>query len=144
MKSKKDLLRYEAPSTIDCIPPYQPTYRFEGEFIDKDHAFYATCPMKEHLIDVGIEGWLRQEDALKLYEMAYFAQGPILELGSYHGLSTSILSLANYNSGLTKEIFSVELGPSSHCRLARIGQPYPMILSAIPTSATSCEYRAHE
>ena len=102
------------PTFIDGIPPYQPTYHFKGDYIDESHAFYATCLMEEHLINVGIDGWLRQEDALKLYEMAYFAQGPILELGSYHGLSTSILSLANRNSGLTKEIFSVELGSESH------------------------------
>jgi len=119
MKYKNDLIQYEMPTAIDRIPPYRPTYRFEGEFIGEGHALYATCPAREHLIDLGIDGWLRREDALKLYEIAYFARGPILELGSYHGLSTSILSRANYDSGLTKEIFSVELDPFSQEKTRR-------------------------
>lgn len=111
MKYKNDLIQYQMPTAFDSIPPYLPTYRFKGDFIGERHAFYSTCPMQEHLIDLGVDGWLRREDALKLYEMAYFARGPILELGSYHGLSTLILSRANHDSGLTKEILSIELDP---------------------------------
>ncbi len=56
-----------------------------------------------------IEGWLQRADALKLFEIAYFVTGDILELGSYHGLSTSILARAAHDSPHKKNIFSVDL-----------------------------------
>ncbi|MEO8276870.1 MAG: class I SAM-dependent methyltransferase [Thermoanaerobaculia bacterium] len=91
------------------IPPFRATHEFEGTFINERHRSYSTCPAKEHLLDLGIDGWLRREDALKLYELAYFAVGPILEIGSYHGLSTSILAGAAKDSGRGQRIVSVEL-----------------------------------
>lgn len=56
--------------------------------------------MEAPLIDGGeiiahrITGFLRREDAAKLYELAYFASGDILEIGTYLGLSASILAEA--------------------------------------------------
>lgn len=94
---------------LTAVPSYRPTYAFEGEFINAQQRFYATCPAKDHLVDLGIDGWLRREDALKLYELAYFASGSILEIGSYHGLSTSILARAALDSGKEQRIVSVEL-----------------------------------
>jgi predicted O-methyltransferase YrrM len=44
-----------------------------------------------------VQGSLRVTDALKLYEMAYFSNGNILELGCFHGLSTCILSQGNHD-----------------------------------------------
>jgi predicted O-methyltransferase YrrM len=55
-----------------------------------------------------IPGWLRRPDALKLYEMAYFADGDVLEVGSYRGLSAGILSRANRNSPRPKTVSSVD------------------------------------
>src|ERR1700728_4334116 len=46
-----------------------------------------------------IPGWLAPEDALKLYELAYFSPGPILEIGMYCGRSTTILATAVADSG---------------------------------------------
>src|SRR5438128_632925 len=92
-------LRHELPVPLVEIPPFRPTYAYGDGFVNESHASYQTCPANEHLIDLGISGWLRREDALKLYELAYFADGPILELGSYHGLSTSILSRAAHDAG---------------------------------------------
>lgn len=99
--------------------PYVPTFDFGKTYIDRTHQFFSQCPMQETvLIHIKngrwwggdtIKGWLRQADALKLYELAYFAQGNILELGSYHGLSTCILSAANYRSPYRKHIYSVDL-----------------------------------
>ncbi|MDW8326577.1 MAG: class I SAM-dependent methyltransferase [Anaerolineales bacterium] len=100
------------------IPPYRPTYDFPGPFINRSHRFFSTCPVKDNvliqvrslpLIGKPIPGWLRREDALKLYEMAYFAQGDILELGSYQGLSTCILAQANRESPHRKMVYSVDL-----------------------------------
>src|SRR5262249_44886716 len=80
-----------APAEIGTrIPPYRRTIAGPG-FINEHHRFFAVCPVKEEiLIDIDIPGWLRREDALKLYEMAYFTNGHILELGTYQGLSTAI------------------------------------------------------
>jgi Methyltransferase domain len=41
-----------------------------------------------------IQGWLRPEDAEKLYELAYSASGPILEVGTYHGKSAVLMASA--------------------------------------------------
>ena len=91
-------------------PEYQKTYNFDGHYINKNHKYYAACPLIDGtLIDIGINGWLRRADALKIYELAYFSSAPVLEFGSYQGLSTSILSQANYDSGLKKEIHTIEI-----------------------------------
>ena len=64
---------------------------------------------------MGIEGWLWREDALKLYEMAYFARGNILELGCYHGLSTALLALALRNARRGHKLLSVETSSWQRC-----------------------------
>jgi len=102
------------------FPRYRPTFFFPGEFINESHRFFSICPVDGALIQIKdrhwfgqpIAGWLRREDALKLYELAYFASGDVLELGSYHGLSTSILSQANEDSPLTNTIYSVDRDPA--------------------------------
>ncbi len=122
------ILRYDLPVPLNAVPPYLPTYEFPGEFINEQQRSYSTCPAMEHLIDLGIDGWLRREDALKLYELAYFAPGPILEIGSYHGLSTSILARAVADSGAegsARRIVSVELDAAAQAvargHLERLG-----------------------
>jgi predicted O-methyltransferase YrrM len=103
----------------EVILEFQPTYDFKGNFIDSYHRFLGTSPLKNGLIYLQdrrrsgspIQGWLRREDALKLFEMAFFAQGDILELGSYHGLSTTILSKANHNSHHHNHIYTVDIDP---------------------------------
>ena len=72
------------------FPPYVPTYDFLQPYIDHRHVTLATAPLNGEIIEIGIPGWLRPADALKLYELAYFAPGDVLEIGTYHGLSTSI------------------------------------------------------
>jgi hypothetical protein len=104
------------------IPPYHATFDFPGEFINESHKVFSTCPIRDGilieikdrpLVGSVIEGWLRREDSLKLYEIGYFVSGDILELGSYHGLSTSILSQANHDSPHKKSIYSVDLDPAN-------------------------------
>jgi predicted O-methyltransferase YrrM len=101
-------------------PPYTPTFEFDGDFVDSYHAALARAPTRDGvLIKIKdrrwlgrtIPGWLRREDALKLYELAYCCQGDILELGCAFGLSTTILARANCNSPVKKHIYSVDLGP---------------------------------
>ncbi len=100
------------------FPSYQPTFDFQGEFIDSAHRFFGECSVNDDSqvqmrnpfwFRTMIKGFLRRADALKLYELAYFVQGDILELGSYQGLSTCILSSASQNSSGRKRIISVDL-----------------------------------
>lgn len=103
-------------------PEYKPTFEFKGKYIDSAHKYYSRCRLQDGvLIQIRnrrwfgsfIEGWLRREDALKLYEIAYLVKGDILELGSYYGLSTCILSQANHHSHMRKRIYSVDI--NSYC-----------------------------
>lgn len=106
--------------------PYKPTHEFAGGFINDAHRFYQECPSKDGmLIDVGVVGWLLRADALKLYELAYFAPGDILEIGCSHGLSTSIIARAVRDSGRSCRIETVDLDPTCVSRtedlLRRLG-----------------------
>jgi predicted O-methyltransferase YrrM len=89
--------------------PFKPTFHYEGTYINQHHRFFAECPQNAALIDIGIKGYLLPADALKLYELAYFSRGDVLELGCYHGLSTYILAQAICDSGARKRLISNDL-----------------------------------
>jgi len=91
--------------------PYLKTYSYSGEFINRQHAALVSNVAANGMIDIGIEGWLLPADALKLYELAYFCGGDVLELGTYHGLSTSIAAQASEDSGRDNVIVTVDLSP---------------------------------
>ena len=93
------------------FPSYRRSFGFAGEFIDADHRAIAELPAPEGLIVTDVQGFLRPADALALYELAYFATGDILELGSAWGLSTTILCRAAANAGRGSQVWSVELDP---------------------------------
>jgi predicted O-methyltransferase YrrM len=82
---------------------YQHTFPFAGEFIDAEQARIASAPLGRmgiaRCIDLGIDGYLTRDEALKLYEIARFARGDILELGTFRGLSTSIMARALHARG---------------------------------------------
>ncbi len=90
--------------------PFQKTYDYSGPFIDAEHRKLGEVP-RDRMIDLGIEGWLLPDDALKLYELAYFGGGDILELGTFHGLSTSIMAKALVAAGGARSIETVDLDP---------------------------------
>ena len=109
----------------EAYPPYQPTFEFDGPYVHASQAELARCRLLDGaLVQLEavegsgriIPGWLRLDDALKLYELAYFARGDILELGSYHGLSTTILSRANHDSPWPKRIETIDL--EAQCAVA--------------------------
>lgn len=89
--------------------PYRPTYPIDGPYINAQHASYASAPTKGALIDLGIAGWLRVEDALKLYELAYCSSGDVLELGTHQGLSTSILAQALIDAGKGHRLITIDM-----------------------------------
>jgi hypothetical protein len=97
-------------------PSYAPTFRFSGTYVNKSHEQFVNCePSGDVLLslcmDSGpvIQGWLRRADALKLFELAYFSPGDILELGSYQGLSTSVMARACRDAGRGTRIVTVDL-----------------------------------
>jgi len=95
------------------VMPYQKTYNFDGTFINQSHHRLALSRMHQHadIINIGIDGWLILADALKLYELAFFCKGDIIELGTYKGLSTTIMAEASRDSGRKFEIVTVDLDP---------------------------------
>ena len=113
---------YLEPDNVGkSIPSYKPTFPFTG-YINDHHRFLSearnpatgllllTAPgLLEHGVGAPINGWLRVEDALKLYELAYYCDGSILELGSYEGLSTCILAQAITDSGRPGAISTVDI-----------------------------------
>jgi len=76
--------------------PFVPTYKYEGEYINESHKSYAG----RTLMETGIAGWLSPEDALKIYELSFYSSGDILELGTYKGLSLSVIVQALKDSDL--------------------------------------------
>ncbi len=96
------------------FPPYRPTYIMDAPRINAFHSHLGTCSTEGDLIDMGIKGFLRREDALKIYELAYHASGDVLEMGSAWGLSTSILCRAVADSGRGARVVSLEIDPLFH------------------------------
>lgn len=88
---------------------YQKTFNFAGAYVDDYHRFLGTCPLRGALIDIGIPGWLRREDALKLYECGYFTRGNILEFGTNRGLSATILAKSLIKAKRSGTIITMEL-----------------------------------
>jgi predicted O-methyltransferase YrrM len=92
-------------------PTYRPSFRFGGDSLGERHRAAHT------LVD-DVPGWLRPEDALKLYELAYLAQGPILEIGTFHGKSAVLMASAVQDAGQNTTIYSLDVD-HSYIRAAR-------------------------
>ena len=88
---------------------YVPTFSDFDRFIDDSHEKWTKVPVDGVRIVVAIPGSLRQADALKLYEMAYYSRGDILELGTSMGLSSSVMAEALRNSRNQVGLFSVDV-----------------------------------
>jgi predicted O-methyltransferase YrrM len=96
---------------------YSPSL-FEGEVLTDRHRRIA------ELVE-SVPGKLRHADELKLYEMAYLARGPILEIGTDQGRSAAIMSIAVADAGRGLPIYSVDVKASSlvkaRANLERLG-----------------------
>lgn len=92
--------RYVDRSTADRR--YVPS-QFDGPYVNDEH---------RRIVEVAadVPGKLQAADQLKLYEMAWFARGPILELGLDQGKSLSIMARAVVAARSGVPITSVELG----------------------------------
>ncbi len=100
------------PDRRFCMP-YLKTYDFDAAFIDEAQTALAHAPTKLGMIDIGIAGWLLPADACKLYEMAYYCGGDCLELGTFRGLSASVLLGASAAAGLDNIVVSIDLDPGA-------------------------------
>ena len=72
------------------------------------HENLLHLPTHHGVIKLDIDGWLQPIEAHYLYKCAYESAN-ILELGSYHGLSTSIIAQAKIDSGNTGTITTVDV-----------------------------------
>lgn len=102
------------PDSVDTAPPalrlapqkldhgYRLSFDVAGEDLGARHRdIYAAVQ--------DIPGFLTEEDALKLYELAFFSEGPILEIGTWCGKSLAVLASAVRDSGRTTHIISVDI-----------------------------------
>lgn len=91
--------------------PYRKTHDFPGDTLHAGQAELLSMPLQEGkpIIAHEIEGWLRPEDAAKLYELAWFCGGDIIELGTSRGLSAFIMDKALREAGREGEIHTVDL-----------------------------------
>lgn len=110
--------------------PYKKTHEFAGDFINGNQAYYASCPTGamgiEVCIDIGVEGYLRRADALKIYELAFFSEGDVLELGTHKGLSTTIIAQALNDRGAGQpriETVDIDQEASAVARRTLAGRP---------------------
>jgi predicted O-methyltransferase YrrM len=60
-----------------------------------------------------LPGWLLDDDALKLYELAYFSPGPVLEIGTYRGKSAILMAGALRDAGREESIVSLDVDVDS-------------------------------
>jgi SAM-dependent methyltransferase len=93
------------------FPSFRPTI---GEPDTPTWQELCAAPVQEALISLGVPGYLRPQEALKLYEISYHAAGDVLEIGSARGLSTMILARAKQDAQRPGRIVSVEILPDHH------------------------------
>jgi hypothetical protein len=60
-----------------------------------------------------IPGWMRPEDADKLWELASVTRGPILEIGTFHGKSAVLMALALKDANTNTLIYTLEVQKAS-------------------------------
>ena len=89
--------------------PFRKTWGYAGDYLSENHKKLISKLHPSGMIDIGIEGWLLPQDALKLYEMAYCCDGDILELGAYRGLSATVMNQAANDSHQENVIVSIDL-----------------------------------
>lgn len=105
-----------SPPSLESLgrefPGYRRCFDFPGSSVDAFHKSIAEWPVEGGLVRGPVTGFLRPADALSLYELAYFAQGSVLEMGSAWGLSTTILCQALRNARRRARVISIEIDPN--------------------------------
>jgi predicted O-methyltransferase YrrM len=108
--------------------PYRATYVETGLLGPTFDQLLRSSHQPESVsIDFGIPGSLEQSDALKLYELAYFGTGDVLEIGCGAGLATTIVALAIAEADRFARIVSVDLDS----RMMAGAQANPLVLGRV-------------
>jgi hypothetical protein len=103
-------------------PSYHPTFDRTDRLMETRHAWIRNAvSTKTGLLSLTapglldnssgdeIAGFLRIDDALKLYEIAYCSSGDVLELGTYCGLSTCLTAQAIIDSGRRTRLTTIDI-----------------------------------
>jgi predicted O-methyltransferase YrrM len=85
---------------------YAPTWDWGSEFLGDRHRL-----LPDEMPP--INGLMYPQDALKLYELAWFSSGPILEIGTYHGLSAAVMARSLNDSDNPQPIYSLDVDPAA-------------------------------
>ena len=83
-------------------PSYRPSFGIEAADLGPRHRDAAARV-------AAVPGWLRPEDALKLYELAYLTAGPILDVGTFHGKSAILMAGARSDAGTDATVVSLDV-----------------------------------
>ncbi len=85
-------------SQLGAPAPYRKVFDYDGDRVDSFHSVLSSAALGrmgvDCVIDLGIDGYLQREDAMLLYEICRLGSGDVLQLGTYKGLSTYIISRA--------------------------------------------------
>jgi predicted O-methyltransferase YrrM len=100
------------PDAFRALPAKTDTREYEPSF-DLGRRFLTEAHERAEELVADVPGWLRTEDALKLYELAYCTGGPILEIGTYRGKSGTLMALAARDAGRGVIVVSVDVDPSA-------------------------------
>jgi hypothetical protein len=95
-----------------------------------------TAPFKYPLS--GIQGWLQPDEQHVLYVLARYLDGPVLEIGSWVGLSTACLAYGVRDSGLARHLVTTDLNPSSQ-HFRRTGEHFDFLLPGDSLPRGSCD-----
>jgi predicted O-methyltransferase YrrM len=102
LDATKGIIARPHKHTVD----YAPTWDWGDEFLGDQHRLLL------HEMPP-IDGLMYPQDALKLYELAWFSPGPILEIGTYHGLSAAVMATSLNDSNSPQLIYSLDVDPAA-------------------------------
>jgi hypothetical protein len=94
---------------VTAPAPYSPTYDWAGLGESWDGSFLSPNHEAALALVESIPGMLYPADAQKLYELAWHAEGPILEIGTHKGRSTVLLATAQRDSGRDGVVVSMDI-----------------------------------
>ena len=90
----------------------------------------------------GIQGWLQPDEQHTLYVLARYLEGPVLEIGSWVGLSTACLAYGIQDSGLARTLVTTDLNPSTQ-HFRRVGEQFDFLLPGDTLPRGSCDLQTY-
>lgn len=78
-------------------------------YLNSNHQSFAEAPVDGAKIIHNVRGSLRREDASRLYEMAFHANGPVVDFGTNWGLSAYVMGLALADAKQPHRVTTIDL-----------------------------------